>query len=139
MSRLRPVVIHREEATAGPTTPGLDVRHHADPDGRWVGWSGWIRNDAGDVSGWHHHAANDTYVYVIRGSVTIEFGPGGTERVEARAGDFFLVPSQTTHREVTGADADLEAFIVRVGGEPEHVTVDGPDGADREMPRYAPP
>jgi hypothetical protein len=41
MSRLRPVVIHREEATARPTTPGLDVRHHADPDGRWVGWSGW--------------------------------------------------------------------------------------------------
>jgi hypothetical protein len=32
-------------------------------DGRWADW---IRNDAGDVSGWHHHAANDTYVYVSR-------------------------------------------------------------------------
>jgi len=131
MSKSRPVVVHPEEAIAGPTTPGMELRHHVDPDRRWVGWTGWIRNDADDVSGWHHHAANDTYVYVIRGSVTIEFGPGGAERVEARAGDFFLVPSQTIHRETTGADADLEAFVVRVGGEPEHVNVDGPEGAGR--------
>lgn len=111
MSESRPVVVHPGEAIAGPTTPGMELRHHFDPDGRWVGWTGWIRNDAGDVSGWHHHAANDTYVYVVRGSVTIEFGPGGAERVEARAGAFFLVPSQTIHRETTGSDADLDAFV----------------------------
>jgi uncharacterized RmlC-like cupin family protein len=131
MSKSRPVVVHPEEATAGPATPGMELRHHFDRGGRWVGWSGWIRNDAGDVSGWHHHAANDTYVYVIRGSVTIEFGPGGTERLEARSGDFFLVPSQAIHRELTGPDADLDAFVLRVGGEPEHVDVDGPEGASR--------
>jgi uncharacterized RmlC-like cupin family protein len=131
MNKSRPVVVHPEEAIAGPTTPGLELRHHVDPDGRWLGWSGWIRNAAGDVSGWHHHAANDTYVHVIRGSVTIEFGPDGAEHVEARAGDFLLVPSQTIHRELTGPDADLEAFVLRVGGEPEHVNVDGPDGAGR--------
>jgi uncharacterized RmlC-like cupin family protein len=93
-----------------------------------VGWSGWIRNDAGDVRGWHHHAASDTYVYGIRGSVTIEFGPSGDDRVEARAGDLVL-PSQTIRRELTGSDEDLEALIVRVGGEPEQVDVDGPEGA----------
>jgi uncharacterized RmlC-like cupin family protein len=129
MSKLRPTVIHTQEPIAGPTTPGFERRDHLDADGRWVGWSGWIRNDAGDVSGWHHHAANDTYVYVVRGSVKIEFGPGGAEHIEARAGDFFLVPSQTIHRETTGADEDLEAFLLRVGGEPEHVNVDGPEGA----------
>jgi uncharacterized RmlC-like cupin family protein len=129
VSRSRPVVVHPDEAIAGPTTPGMERRHHFDRDGRWVGWAEWIRNDAGDVSGWHHHADNDTYVYVIRGSVTIEFGPGGAESVEARAGDFFLVPSQTIHRELTSQDTDLEAFIVRVGGEPEHVKVDGPEAA----------
>ena len=80
------------------------------------------------MSGWHHHAANDTYVYVIRGSVTIEFGMDGAERIEARPGDFFLVPSQTIHREITGPDADLDAFVLRVGGEPEQVNVDGPEG-----------
>jgi uncharacterized RmlC-like cupin family protein len=131
MSESPPVVVHPEDRVAGPTTPGMEVRHHVDPDGRWVGWSGWIRNEAGDVSGWHHHAANDTYVYVIRGSVTIEFGPGEVDRIEARAGDLFLVPSQTIHRELTGTDGDLEAFLVRVGGGPEHVDVDGPEGASR--------
>jgi len=129
MSTSGPVVIHPDEAVDGPTTPGMELRHHLDPDGRWVGWSGWIQNEAGDVSDWHHHAANDTYVYVIRGSVTIEFGAGGTERVEAGAGDFFLVPSNTVHRETTGPETDLQAFVLRIGGKPEHVNVDGPEGA----------
>lgn len=131
MTRSRPVVVRPGDDANGPTTPGMELRHHLDHDGRWVGWTGWIRNDAGDVSGWHHHADNDTFVYVIHGSVTIEFGPGGGERVEARAGDFFVVPSQTVHRELTGSGADLDAFVVRVGGEPEHVNVDGPEGPSR--------
>ena len=127
MNESRPVVVHPGETIAGPTTPGIGERHHLDADGRWVGLSGWIRNEAGDVSGWHHHAANETYVYVIRGSITLEFGPGGTERAEARSGDLFVVPSHTIHRETTGPDADLEAFIVRVGSEPERIDVDEPE------------
>lgn len=71
-------------------------------------------------------ARPSAYVYVIRGSVTTDFGQGGGERVEARAGDFFIVPPHTIHRETTG-DSDVEAFIVRVGGEPEHVEVGGPE------------
>ena len=129
MRNSRLVVVHPEDPTAGPTAPGLEMRRHVEPDGRWFGWSGWIRNEAGDMSGWHHHAANDTYVYVIRGSITLEFGPGGAERIEARAGDFFLVPSDTIHREMTGPESDLEAVIIRVGGEPEQVEVDGPPAA----------
>jgi uncharacterized RmlC-like cupin family protein len=109
-----------------PEPAGTERRLYSDVDGRWVGWAGWIQNEAGEVSGWHHHAANDTYVYVIRGSMTVNFGPGGAENIEARAGDFFIVPSQTIHRETTSQDSDLEAFVVRVGGEPEHVNVGGP-------------
>ncbi len=127
MGRSRPVVVHAEEAMLGPATPGMERRLFFDPDGRWAGWAGWIRNEAGDVSAWHHHPASDTYVYVIRGSLTIHFGPGGGESVVARAGDFFLIPSQTIHRETTSHDADLEAFVLRVGREPEQVTVDGPE------------
>jgi len=114
-----------------PEPPGSERRHFFDGDGRWVGWAGWIRNEPGEVSGWHHHAANDTHVYVIRGSVTIDFGPRGAERIVAGAGDFFIVPPQTIHRETTSQDSDLEAFVVRVGGEPEHVNVDGPEAAGR--------
>jgi len=104
----------------------MEERHHHDTDGRWVGLTGWIREDAGEVSGWHHHAANDTFVYVIRGSITIEFGPGGAEHIEAHAGDLFFVPSDTIHRERTGPDGGLEAFILRIGGKPERVDADGP-------------
>jgi uncharacterized RmlC-like cupin family protein len=121
----RPVVVHPGEGM--PEPPGTERRHFVDRDGRWVGWAGWIKNEAGDVSGWHHHAANETHVYVIRGSVTIDFGPSGAESIEARAGDLFIVPSQTIHRETTSEDSDLEAFVVRVGGEPEQVNVDGPE------------
>jgi uncharacterized RmlC-like cupin family protein len=84
------------------------------------------------VSGWHHHAANETFVYVIRGSITVEFGSGGVESIEAHAGDFFHVPAQTIHRETTGQDADLEAFVLRIGREPEYVDVDGPDGPGQQ-------
>lgn len=114
-----------------PDPPGAERHHFTDPGGRWAGWAGWIQNEAGDSSGWHHHGANTTYVYVIRGSVTTEFGPGGTEKVEARAGDFFIVPPHTIHREWTGRGSDVEAFVVRVGGEPEHVNVDAPDSSGR--------
>ena len=106
--------------------PGTERRQRFARDGRWADW---IRNDAGDASGWHHHAGNDTYVYVSRGSVTVDFGPGGAESIVASADDFFIVPSQAIHRERTGQDADLQAFVIRVGGEPEHVNVDGPEVA----------
>ena len=129
MNASRPVVVHPGEEIAASTTPGMEIRHYTDPDGQWSGWSGWIRNEASDVSGWHHHAANETFVYVIRGSITIEFGPGGTEHVEAHAGDFFRVPPHAIHRETTGQDANLDAFVLRIGGEPEYVDVDGPQGA----------
>jgi uncharacterized RmlC-like cupin family protein len=128
MSEPRPVVVHHpEEATPGPSMSGMERRQLFIRDGRWADW---IRNDAGDVSGWHHHAANDTYVYVSSGSVTIDYGPGGADSVVARAGDFFIVPSQMIHRETTGPDADLEAFVIRLGGEPEKVDVDGPEAAE---------
>jgi uncharacterized RmlC-like cupin family protein len=127
MNKSRPVVAyHPEHGVAAPAMSGTERRQQFEREGRWADW---IRNDAGDVSGWHHHAANETYVYVSRGSVTIEFGPGGADSVVARAGDFFIVPSQTIHREMTGHDADLEAFVVRVGGEPEHVNVGGPEAS----------
>ena len=128
MSASRPIVVHPGEEIPGPATPDKQ-RFVYDRDGRWLGWAGWIRNAAGDVGGWHHHADNDTYVYVIRGSVTIDFGPDGSESVVARAGDFFIVPAQTIHRETTSSEADLEAFVFRVGGEPEHVEVGGPEAA----------
>ena len=125
MGTTRSVQLYRPDEP-GPETPDTERHRQWVRDGRWAAW---IRNDAGDVSDWHHHADNDTYVYVSRGSLTFEFGMGGAERAVARAGDFVIVPAQTIHRETTSPDADLEAFVLRIGGEPEHVNVDGPEPA----------
>jgi uncharacterized RmlC-like cupin family protein len=125
MRSSRPVVVHHpDEGMPGPETPDTVRRQGYLRDGRWADW---IRNDAGDASGWHHHAGNETYVYVGRGSLTIHFGPGGADSVVARAGDFIHVPAGTIHRETTGKDSDLDAFVLRFGGEPEQVVVDGPE------------
>jgi uncharacterized RmlC-like cupin family protein len=38
------------------------------------------------TSGWHHHGEADTVVYVLSGTVVIEFGEDGTTRwTRARA------------------------------------------------------
>jgi hypothetical protein len=39
-------------------------------------WAGWVRTQPG-AGGWHHHGERDSYIYVIKGVVTIEYGPGG--------------------------------------------------------------
>ena len=44
----------------------------------------------------------------------------------AGAGDFIVIPSRTIHHETTSPDGDLDAFVFRVGSEPERVDVDGP-------------
>ena len=95
MGTPRTVHVYRPDEP-GPETPDTERRQQWVRDDRWAAW---IRNDAGDVSNWHHHAANDTYVYVSRGSLTFEFGTGGAERVVASAGDFVIVPAQTIHRD----------------------------------------
>jgi hypothetical protein len=42
--------------------------------------------------------------------------------------------SHTVHRELTGDDADLEAFVVRVGRGPEEVAAAGPEEWGDESP-----
>jgi uncharacterized RmlC-like cupin family protein len=131
MSRSRPVVVDRPEETQAAAMSDEERRDHFQRTGNW---GDWIPNDAGDTSGWHDHAANVTYVYVSRGSIRFEFGQGGAESVVARAGDFVIVPAHTIHRKITGDDSDLEAFVIRVGGEPEEVAADGPETLPRVTP-----
>ena len=120
----RPFVVHPAEAVPGPATPGM-VRHqiHADRD-RWIGW---VQTDPGLAGGWHHHAANDTYVYVLRATLSVDFGPGGSDSIEGRPGDFLCIPAHTAHRDRTPPDEPVEALVVRIGGDPQVVNLDGPD------------
>jgi uncharacterized RmlC-like cupin family protein len=90
-------------------------------------WVGWVRTDAGLAGGWHHHGDRDSYVYVLRGSVTIDYGPGGRDTVNATEGDTIFNPARLVHRETTTPDGPAEFFVVRIGPGALNVNVEGPD------------
>ena len=126
MPQARPIVIRPGEGTLppGPPTPGMERRQLFNHLDRWVGW---VRTDAGFAGGWHHHGDRDSYIYVLRGRVRIEYGPGGRDEVRAAAGDFVFNPGRMVHREITEPGEPAEFFVVRVGSGPQNVNVDGPD------------
>jgi uncharacterized RmlC-like cupin family protein len=77
------------------------------------------------TSGWHHHGEADTVVYVLSGTVVIEFGK---DRVEAGQGEFLLIPGGLVHRESTPSEGPSKSVVIRSGGEgPPTYEVDGPD------------
>ncbi len=94
--------------------PGGGVRG----DDRWVGY---VRSEAGVRSGWHHHGETDTYFYVLRGAIELEFGPGGRERLRVEAGDFAHVPRGVIHRRGRRRSAG-RAALVRLGSGPPSST-----------------
>jgi len=102
----------------------MDRRALLDDGDRWLGW---VRTDPGVVGGWHHHGERDSYVYVLSGSVTIEYGRNGGLRLTGAAGDLIFNPAHLVHREITGPEQPAEALVVRVGTGPLNVNVEGPD------------
>jgi uncharacterized RmlC-like cupin family protein len=126
MEHARPIVIRASEGAVAPgaPTPGMDRRQVLDHPNVWVGW---VRTDAGLAGGWHHHGDRDTYVYVVSGTLTIDYGPGGRDQVQATAGELIFNPARMVHRETTTPEGPAEAFVVRVGPGPQNVNVDGPD------------
>ena len=119
-------VVHPADANAapGPLTPGMDRRQLIDDRDRWIGW---VRTTPGMSGGWHHHGERDTYIFMVSGALTVDFGPGGRESVTMSAGDFGFVPPRTVHRETTEAAVGAEAFVVRIGPGPQNVNVDASD------------
>jgi uncharacterized RmlC-like cupin family protein len=89
-------------------------------------WSGLVRTEAGVTSGWHHHGDHETSVYVVEGTVRIEFGPGGGQAVEGGPGDFIFIPGHVVHREVNAGTTPSQEVVTRSGTGPVTVNVDGP-------------
>ena len=118
--------IHRvrpEERVEGHPTPGMVREQAVHTDGMW---SGFVRTEPGMVSGWHHHDGYDTTVYVLSGSLRMEFGSEGEESFEAGPGDFVFVGKQAVHRESNSSAEEATLVVVRAGrGEPV-INVDGP-------------
>ena len=107
----------------GHPTPGM-VREQAVQTDRM--WSGFARTEPGMASGWHHHAEYESTIYVLTGSLRMEFGSEGEEVFEANPGDFVFVGKQAVHRESNPSAEEATFIVVRAGeGEPV-VNVDGP-------------
>jgi len=117
------VRIAPEERVEGQPTPGMVREQAVQTDGMWAGF---VRTDAGMISGWHHHGAYESSIYVLTGSLRMEFGPGGAETFDAGPGDFVFVGKGVVHRERNPSEEDATIVVVRAGeGEPV-INVDGP-------------
>ena len=119
-------VVPHEALDPGPSTAGMVRNTAAATDTLWVGE---VRTAPGAWSGWHHHGEHTTYGRVVSGQLHFEFGPNGAESVSASAGDFFIVPPHTVHREGNPGSEEHVLVGVRVGTGPTVVNVEGPDPA----------
>lgn len=126
MGERRPEVIRAAERrqAPGPVTPGMNRELAFAAEDRWVGY---VRTERGVKSGWHHHGETDTYIHVVRGSIELEFGPGGRQKLVGEAGDFAHIPAGVVHREGTPPGEAGEAVVVRIGRGQPVFNVDGPE------------
>ena len=104
-------------------TAGMIREEAVHSDGQWAGLA---RTEAGHFSGWHHHGAYESVIYVITGQVQLECGPGGKTKFHARAGDCLYVPPGEIHREGNDGLEESEIFVVRSGSGELVVNVPGP-------------
>ncbi|TME40011.1 MAG: cupin domain-containing protein [Chloroflexi bacterium] len=104
-------------------TPGMEREQAVRTPSMWAG----VAKTAGHTfSGWHHHGAYESAIYVLRGRIRLEFGKGGKDVLEAAAGDTLYVAPGEIHREGNPDDEASEIVVVR-GGSGDIVTnVDGP-------------
>jgi uncharacterized RmlC-like cupin family protein len=117
------LVVTPGDRKAGPSTPGMDRQQAVATDDMW---SGFVRTEAGMVSGWHHHGGYETVIYVLTGLLKMDFGPGGSATVEAGPGDFVYVPAGVVHRESNPSAVPADLIVVRAGRGESTINVDGP-------------
>ncbi len=106
---------------AADPTPGMSRAVALHTEGMW---SGTVDTQPGAVSGWHHHGAHETTLYIVSGRMRLESGPGGEHVVEAGPGDFLHVPAGAVHRESNPGGDDSRAVVVRCGSGTPTVNVD---------------
>jgi len=116
-------VIRADQRTAGPPTAGMDRQEAFTTETMWAGYA---RTKPGMMSGWHHHGDYESAIYVLSGSLHMEFGPSGTQTVVAGPGDFVFVAKGAVHRESNPSNEPADIAVVRAGRGESNVNVDGP-------------
>ena len=89
-------------------------------------WAGIARTAPNALSGWHHHGAYESAIYVLSGHVRIECGAGGRTVLDGGPGDFLIIPTGEIQREGNPGDTTSEIVVVRAGQGEAVVNVDGP-------------
>jgi uncharacterized RmlC-like cupin family protein len=117
-------VVTPGDRTEGPSTPGMDRQQAFASDGMWAGF---VRTDAGMVSGWHHHGEYESVIYVLEGTLKLESGSGGADVVQAGPGDFVRVPKRVVHREGNPSTQPADIIVVRAGRGESTYNVAGPE------------
>lgn len=125
MDDKRVKLVRPEDRVDGDPTPGMHRELAAETDRTWAGF---VTTEPGMVSGWHHHADYESHIYVLSGTMQVEFGPEGHESVQAEAGDFIFVPANTVHRESNPATQPSTVVVVRAGAGEAVVNLPGPNG-----------
>ncbi len=104
-------VVRGDELVEADPTPGMLRRRAFEVPGLWAGQ---VVTEPGTSSGWHHHDASSSMLYVVRGVLRLEC-EGVEGWLDAVAGDYVQVPAFTVHRESNpGREASL-AVIARAG------------------------
>lgn len=125
---IRTIRPHERETLPGPPGAGF-VREEMFGDGHV--WVGMVTTEPGAASPWHHHGEHATYVYVLEGEATVEFGPGGRSRLRATAdGSLHVVPAGLAHREINSGSAPNRILVFRVGEGPAVIPLEGPPAED---------
>ncbi len=119
-TRLVRAAERRRETTQ---TPGMEREEALRTASQWAGLA---KTTGGTFSGWHHHGAYESVIHVLRGRVRLEFGRGGTDTLEASAGDTLYVAPGEIHREGNPGDETSEIVVVRSGAGEIVVNVSGP-------------
>lgn len=116
-------LVRPQDRVEADPTPGMTREQAIEVDGLWAGL---VRTEPGMTSGWHHHGDNETSIYVARGTLRMESGPGGSDVVTATAGDFVHVPKGAIHRESNDSGEESQLVVVRAGHGVPTINVDGP-------------
>ena len=74
-------------------------------------WIGYVSSPPGP-SGAHHHGDAESGIYVLKGRLRMHFGGKLDRSVDAEAGDFIYVPSETVHVEENLSDTESAELIV---------------------------
>lgn len=117
-------IVQSSPEKAGPGKP-FGGQSIFDLPGAHIGFS---RLGPGATTPWHHHAACEFFAFVYRGTVTLEFGPGGRKSQRVTEGQFARIPPGQIHRDVNDTAETVLIVTACLGEGPTSALVETPDG-----------